>query len=86
MDILHKNLKTIIALCVIMVLFGCNDPQRQDPKDLPENYSCTKAELELVQKDFTICEQSSYFSDYCFLQAKKSQCTYLGEEHADVPQ
>lgn len=43
-------------------------------------YRCTSEQLELVNKEVTRCATTGYTSDFCFKQAKFSQCDYIGKE------
>lgn len=38
-----------------------------------EEYRCTSEQLDLVKKELDICN-GNYSGQYCFLQAKKTQC------------
>lgn len=67
-------MKLIIYLSMAISLAGCIDKE-PTYSDSPENYRCTDAELDTVQKEFLVCDQSGYFSSYCFLQAKKTICS-----------
>lgn len=62
-----------LIIIVLLATVGCEQVQ----EDHPEDWRCTAEELILVEKEFSICTQSSYFSSYCFLQAKKSICTEI---------
>lgn len=67
-----KNLKRttsgLVFLIVLLCLQGCKR------EDRPEDFTCTAEQLDMVKKEFEICKESSYLSNYCFLQAKKTQC------------
>jgi hypothetical protein len=39
-----------------------------------EDYKCSDKDLEMVKKQFSICNESSYVSSYCFLSSVKSHC------------
>ena len=73
--------------CLVLVS-GCEalnklEPGKKKPEDVLGNYQCTKDQLELVKTEFLICNESDYYSSHCFLQAKKSQCTYTGDKAQD---
>jgi hypothetical protein len=69
----------LIFILSIIIICGCEEQRL----DTPENYSCTSEELELVKKEFEICDQSSYMSSYCFLQAKKTICSPLNKKEKE---
>ena len=62
----------IIGLMVALVV-GCSDDSGVRHIKL-DDYKCTIAQLEAVEREYEICSRSSYFSSHCFAQAKKTQC------------
>ncbi len=42
--------------------------------DFLEDYSCNSEQLEMVSKEVAICSATTYYSSYCFKQAKQSIC------------
>ena len=63
-----------IFLLIMVILIGC------DGNDKFYNYTCTKEQLDLVEREFDICKRTSFVSSYCFEIAKKSQCTKIKEK------
>jgi hypothetical protein len=71
-----------IILGLLLLLIGCSDKENQDSfRNEPEYYKCTVSELEIVIKESDYClSKTNYKKWYCFLQAKKSQCTFVGKK------
>lgn len=65
--------KTVLILSFF--LFAC------DSRYGPEGYKCSSEQLDNVKKEFDICIETNYMSDYCFLQAKSTQCELIMVEN-----
>lgn len=65
----------IIFTFLVISLTACGDNITGSSWDINiEDYKCTDSQLDLVKKEFEICDQSSYVSAYCFATAKKLHC------------
>ena len=67
-----KKGSVIVFLFILFSIVGCDGIQSA-ASDLDE-WTCTEEQLKLVRVEFEICDASSFFSSYCFEQAKKSIC------------
>lgn len=68
-------MKLILALLIIS---GCGakvEYKESFHEEKIEDYKCSDEDLEMVKKQFGICDKSSYLSSYCFLSLVKSHCT-----------
>lgn len=74
---MHK----VIVLCSSLLLIGCQIEQVE--RDSIKNYTCTDEQLTMVERDFEICNRSSYMSSHCFLSAKKAYCVKTNEEETN---
>ena len=68
--------KLRLLLIAVLLVTGCVQPK--PPQNNLANWRCTPEQIEQVDREFQVCDQSSYFSDHCYLTAKKSICTYIG--------
>lgn len=79
-----------LAICSTVLLVGCkvdinnSGKQKPDADINPELYKCNESQLRLVKTEFEICSQSGYFNNYCFAQAKKSQCEVIPQETESI--
>lgn len=73
---MNFNKINIVSVLFIVIFSGCGERDWQIDCS-PENYSCTQEQFNIVQKDFNICKTTNYKSEYCFCQAKKSNCTEI---------
>jgi hypothetical protein len=64
----------LFLIIMMIFLFGCNETDSD--RDI-EYYRCNEEQLNLIKLEMEICSQTSYFSSYCFLQAKKTHCTFI---------
>lgn len=75
-----KNLKrSALGLSIFIALLclqGCDENTNGIYQ--VENYRCTSEQLDLVKKEFDICK-GTYAEQYCFLQAKKTQCDLIAK-------
>ena len=73
-----KNLKRatfgLSFFIALLCLQGC--AENTDGIYQVENYRCTSEQLDLVKKELDLCK-GTYTNQYCFLQAKKSQCSLI---------
>ena len=58
------------------LLAGCKDISNERAKILLQ-YKCTATQLVLVEREYKLCNQTSYLSSYCYETAKKTQCTLI---------
>lgn len=67
-------MKLILALFLIT---GCGaklEYKESFHEEKIEDYKCSAEDLEMVKKQFSICNKSTYVSSYCFLSSVKSYC------------
>ena len=67
-----KNL--LLLLAVFMCLVGCESNNTNVSSMDLLNYRCSEEQVKLVKMEVAACSETSYFSSFCFEQAKKSQC------------
>jgi len=72
---------SIIILVILIGLSGCCENEKFDYSVNPSQYSCTEEQLKLVREEVDICLETSYFSSYCFAQAKATICNEIKKEH-----
>ena len=65
-----------LSMLLFLFLLGCDGKNMYDPKFDLINYQCDSQQLDLLKKEYDICILSNYTDDYCFKQAKISQCIY----------
>jgi len=63
-------------LLLFSLLIGCT--LEKNYKEDIKFYRCSSKQLEQVIEEQKVCDKTSYYSDYCFKQAKLSQCEYIG--------
>ena len=74
-----RNLKkpTLLAVCLTCLLVaGCNnDTEGRKAANIHLlDYRCTNDQLDLVQKEFSICTETGYLDTFCLKSAKATQC------------
>ena len=67
-------MKIIAFLAILAIIASCKKHRDWQDECDPQDYKCNNEELSLVEKEFKICNESSYYSAYCFCQAKKNHC------------
>ena len=69
-------MEILINFLLLMIIVSCD--QINIDANIYENklgdYKCTQEQLNLVNKEVTICNRTTIFSSVCFAQAKKTQC------------
>jgi len=73
---------SIIVLVIIgaLIIISRHDIQpKHNIKLKPINYVCTDQQLDLVEKETKICSRTSYFTDYCFAEAKGTICDKISD-------
>lgn len=73
-----SNIKQTILILFLFILSGC-EQKEPNPRDSLANFKCKKEDLESVEKLYKICNNSSYYSDYCYLRAVNLTCEFIGE-------
>lgn len=70
----------IIFIALVVVLFGCGERKEviENPRHVLKNYRCTDVQITQVDRLFKICNESDYFSSFCYEQAVIASCDYLG--------
>ena len=62
----------ILAFVLIVMVFGCNNSTGNTV-----DVRCSGKQLELVDKQFKICNQTGYFASDCYEQARIEQCDVI---------
>ena len=77
-----KNLKRSTFVLSIFIALLCLQGCGENTGGIyqVEKYRCTSEQLDLVKKEFDICK-GSYADHYCYLQAKKTQCEFIGKHN-----
>jgi len=64
-----RNMRYGLMVSLICLLSGCSDAGPN-----PVDYTCNAEQLVLVERETAICNNTSYFSSYCFAVAKATHC------------
>ena len=65
-------------LLTTLLLVGCAT-QEVKYKPALEEFTCSPNQMRMVEYEFFVCNQTTYSSEYCFLQAKSTLCTPIRE-------
>ncbi len=66
----------IILLALVLLAAGCNEG-RYSTAERPHKYVCDSDQLDLVEREMTLCNKTDYLGSYCFSQAKASLCELI---------
>lgn len=64
---------SLIVGFILLLVAGCDTSDKGRDISL-DDYKCTIEQLDAVDREYEICNRSSYLSSNCFAQAKKTHC------------
>lgn len=69
----------LLVLFIVIIGFGC-EKQEPDPKRDLTNYKCSPEQLDSVERQYRICNESSFTSGYCYLFSVANNCDYIKDK------
>lgn len=60
-----------MTLLTALLLMGCEIQHSREPV---LDYRCSEKQLDVVKKEVAICNETSFYTSFCFTQAKKTIC------------
>lgn len=60
-----------LTLLTALLLMSC---EMQNSREPVIDYRCSEKQLDLVKKEVAICSETSFYTSFCFTQAKTTIC------------